>query len=480
MQWETVIGLEVHLQLATKSKIFSGSPTTFGAEPNTQASAVDLAMPGMLPVLNEQAVHYAVKFGLGIGAQIGKRSVFDRKNYFYPDLPKGYQISQFEAPIVGTGSFEILMEDGSTREIGITRAHLEEDAGKSLHEDFHGQSGIDLNRAGTPLLEIVSEPDIRSAAEAVAYLKALHSLVTYLGISDGNMAEGSMRCDVNISLRPAGSETLGTRAEIKNVNSFRFVEKAIHHEFQRQSEILEDGGQIVQETRLYDADKDETRSMRSKEVANDYRYFPEPDLLPVVIDDAYIEAIRASLPELPVDKRHRFTEQYGLGKYDANVLSDSRALADYFEAVVSSCGDAKIAANWVQVELLGQLNRNELDIPDSPVSAENLGGLIQRILDNSISGKIAKQVFDAMWQGEGSADQVIEARGLKQVSDSGELEAMVDEVISGNAAQVQQYLEADEGKRKKLLGFFVGQVMKLSKGQANPKMVNELLAAKLV
>jgi aspartyl-tRNA(Asn)/glutamyl-tRNA(Gln) amidotransferase subunit B len=480
MQWETVIGLEVHLQLATKSKIFSGSPTTFGAEPNTQASAVDLAMPGMLPVLNEQAVHYAVKFGLGIGAQIGKRSVFDRKNYFYPDLPKGYQISQFEAPIVGTGSFEILMEDGSTREIGITRAHLEEDAGKSLHEDFHGQSGIDLNRAGTPLLEIVSEPDIRSAAEAVAYLKALHSLVTYLGISDGNMAEGSMRCDVNISLRPAGSETLGTRAEIKNVNSFRFVEKAIHHEFQRQSDILEDGGQIVQETRLYDADKDETRSMRSKEVANDYRYFPEPDLLPVVIDDAYIEAIRASLPELPVDKRHRFTEQYGLGKYDANVLSDSRALADYFEAVVSSCGDAKIAANWVQVELLGQLNRNELDIPDSPVSAENLGGLIQRILDNSISGKIAKQVFEAMWQGEGNADQVIEARGLKQVSDSGELEAMVDEVISGNAAQVQQYLEADEGKRKKLLGFFVGQIMKLSKGQANPKMVNELLAAKLV
>ena len=480
MQWETVIGLEVHLQLATKSKIFSGAATPFGAEPNTQASAVDLAMPGMLPVLNEQVVHYAVKFGLGIGAQIGKRSVFDRKNYFYPDLPKGYQISQFEAPIVGTGSFEILMEDGSTREIGITRAHLEEDAGKSLHEDFHGQSGIDLNRAGTPLLEIVSEPDIRSAAEAVAYLKALHSLVTYLGISDGNMAEGSMRCDINISLRPVGSQTLGTRAEIKNVNSFRFVEKAIHHEFQRQSDILEDGGQIVQETRLYDADRDETRSMRSKEVANDYRYFPEPDLLPIVIDDAYIEAIRASLPELPVDKRHRFTEQYGLGQYDANVLSDSRALADYFEAVVASCGDAKIAANWVQVELLGQLNRNELGLLDSPVSADNLGGLIQRILDNSISGKIAKQVFEAMWQGEGSADQIIEARGLQQVSDSGELEAMVDEVISGNAAQVQQYLEADEGKRKKLLGFFVGQIMKLSKGQANPQMVNELLAAKLV
>ena len=480
MQWETVIGLEVHLQLATKSKIFSGSPTTFGAEPNTQASAVDLAMPGMLPVLNAQAVHYAVMFGLGIGAHIGKRSVFDRKNYFYPDLPKGYQISQFEAPIVGCGSFEILMEDGSTRDIGITRAHLEEDAGKSLHEDFHGQSGIDLNRAGTPLLEIVSDPDIRNAAEAVAYLKALHSLVTYLGISDGNMAEGSMRCDVNISLRPVGSDTLGTRAEIKNVNSFRFVEKAIRHEIVRQADILEDGGKVVQETRLYDADRDETRSMRSKEVANDYRYFPEPDLLPVIIDDAYIEEIRGQLPELPVEKRHRFTEQYGLGKYDANVLSDSRALADYYEAVVADCGDAKIAANWVQVELLGQLNRSELNITDSPVSAANLGALIQRILDNSISGKIAKQVFEAMWQGEGSADEIIEARGLKQVSDSGALESMVDEVISGNAAQVEQYLAADEAKRKKLVGFFVGQVMKLSKGQANPQMVNQLLAKKLV
>ena len=480
MQWETVIGLEVHLQLATNSKIFSGSPTTFGAQPNSQASAVDLAMPGMLPVLNEKAVSYAVKFGLGIGADIGKRSVFDRKNYFYPDLPKGYQISQFEAPIVGQGSFEILMEDGSTREIGITRAHLEEDAGKSLHEDFHGQTGIDLNRAGTPLLEIVSEPDIRSAAEAVAYLKALHSLVTYLGISDGNMAEGSMRCDVNISLRPAGSSTLGTRAEIKNVNSFRFVEKAIRHETERQADILEDGGNVVQETRLYDADRDETRSMRSKEVANDYRYFPEPDLLPIVIDDAYIDAIRSSLPELPTQKRDRFTAQYGLGNYDANVLADSRALADYFEAVVAQCGDAKIAANWVQVELLGQLNRSELEIEDSPVSALNLGGLIERILDNSISGKIAKQVFEAMWQGEGSADEIIQARGLQQVSDSSELEAMVDEVINGNAAQVEQYLAADEAKRKKLVGFFVGQVMKLSRGQANPQMVNQLLAKKLV
>jgi aspartyl-tRNA(Asn)/glutamyl-tRNA(Gln) amidotransferase subunit B len=480
MQWETVIGLEVHLQLATKSKIFSGSATTFGAPPNTQASAVDLAMPGMLPVLNELAVRYAVKFGLGIGAEIGMRSVFDRKNYFYPDLPKGYQISQFEAPIVGRGTFEILMEDGSVREIGITRAHLEEDAGKSLHEDFHGQTGIDLNRAGTPLLEIVSEPDIRNAAEAVAYLKTLHSLVTYLGISDGNMAEGSMRCDVNISLRPVGSETLGTRAEIKNVNSFRFVEKAIRHEIGRQADILEDGGVVVQETRLYDADRDETRSMRSKEVANDYRYFPEPDLLPIVIDDAYVEAIRESLPELPAQKLQRFVEQYKLSSYDANVLSDSRPLADYFEAVVADCNDAKIAANWVQVELLGQLNRSELDIDESPVSAANLGGLIRRILDNSISGKIAKQVFEAMWQGEGSADEIIEARGLQQVSDSGALESMVDEVISGNAAQVAQYLAADEARRKKLVGFFVGQVMKLSKGQANPQMVNQLLAKKLV
>jgi len=480
MRWEPVIGLEVHLQLATQSKIFSGSPTTFGAEPNTQASAVDLAMPGMLPVLNEQAVCFAVRFGLGIGAEVAKRSVFDRKNYFYPDLPKGYQISQFEAPIVGKGSFDILLEDGSSRSIGITRAHLEEDAGKSLHEDFHGQSGIDLNRAGTPLLEIVSEPEIRSAAEAVAYLKALHSLVTYLGISDGNMAEGSMRCDVNISLRPAGSEKLGTRAEIKNVNSFRFVEKAIRHEIERQSDILDEGGKVAQETRLYDADRDETRPMRSKEVANDYRYFPEPDLLPVLIDDTYIEAIRAALPELPAAKRIRFTQQYGLSQYDANVLADSRALADYFELVVAQCGVAKIAANWVQVELLGQLNRDEHSIGHCPVSAADLGALIRRILDNSISGKIAKQVFESMWQGEGSADAIIAAKGLQQVSDTGALEAIVDEVLGGNAEQVQQYRDADEAKRKKLVGFFVGQVMKLSKGQANPQMVNELLAKKLV
>ncbi len=480
MQWETVIGLEVHLQLATQSKIFSGSDTTFGAPPNTQANAVDLAMPGMLPVLNEQAVRFAVLFGLGIGAEIGMRSVFDRKNYFYPDSPKGYQISQFADPIVGKGVFEVHLEDGTTKEIGITRAHLEEDAGKSLHEDFQGQSGIDLNRAGTPLLEIVTEPDIRNAEEAVAYLKALHTLVTYLGISDGNMAQGSMRCDVNLSLRPVGTEEYGTRAEIKNVNSFRFVEKAIHHEIARQSDILDDGGTIVQETRLYDADKDETRAMRSKEVANDYRYFPEPDLLPVVIDEEYVAALKALLPELPREKRERFSEEFGLSTYDAGVLSANRPLADYFETVAKNCGDPKIAANWVQVELLGQLNSADLDIEHSPVSAQALSGLVSRILDNSISGKIAKQVFEAMWNGEGSAEEIIEAKGLKQVSDTGELEAMVDDVIANNANQVEQYLAADEVKRKKLIGFFVGQIMKVSKGQANPKIVNELLAAKLV
>jgi aspartyl-tRNA(Asn)/glutamyl-tRNA(Gln) amidotransferase subunit B len=419
-------------------------------------------------------------FGLGIGAEIGMRSVFDRKNYFYPDLPKGYQISQFQAPIVGRGSFEIQLEDGSSRRIGITRAHLEEDAGKSLHEDFHGQTGIDLNRAGTPLLEIVSEPDLRSAAEAVAYLKALHSLVTYLGISDGNMAEGSMRCDINISLRRPGSTELGTRAEIKNVNSFRFVEKAIHHETDRQAGILEDGGTVVQETRLYDAERDETRSMRSKEVANDYRYFPEPDLLPVVIDEAFVAELRASLPELPVARRQRFIDAHGLSQYDAGVLSANRALADFYEAVVAGCGDAKIAANWVQVELLGQLNRSDLALADSPVSAAALAGLIRRILDHSISGKIAKQVFEAMWAGEGDAEHIIASRGLQQVSDSGALEALVDEVVNNHPEQRAQYLAADAGKRKKLVGFFVGQVMKLSRGQANPQMVNELLAKKLV
>ena len=479
MSWEIVMGLEVHLQLATQSKIFSGSSTQFGASPNEQADAVDLGMPGMLPVLNEEAVRYAVKFGLGIGARIGERSVFDRKNYFYPDLPKGYQVSQFFAPIVCEGIFEVPLEDGTLFPIRITRAHLEEDAGKSVHDIFTHETGIDLNRAGTPLLEIVTEPDFRSAAQAVAYLKALHSLVTYLGISDGNMAEGSMRCDINISLREKGSETLGTRTEIKNVNSFRFVERAIYSEYERQADILESGGTITQETRLYDAEQNVTRSMRSKEVANDYRYFPEPDLLPIVIDEAYIEAVRATLPELPGAKRQRFIESYGLNDYDAALLVPHHDMADYFEAVVNACDAAKPAANWILGDLSGALNRNEISISESPITAERLAGLITRIEDGTLSSKLAKQVFDAMWDGEGDADDIIAARGLKQVSDSGALEAMVDEVIAKNPDQVAQYRAADEAKRKKLSGFFVGQIMKASQGQANPQMLNALLLQKL-
>ena len=479
MSWEIVMGLEVHLQLATQSKIFSGSSTQFGASPNEQADAVDLGMPGMLPVLNEEAVRYAVKFGLGIGARIGERSVFDRKNYFYPDLPKGYQVSQFFAPIVCEGIFEVPLEDGTLFPIRITRAHLEEDAGKSVHDIFTHETGIDLNRAGTPLLEIVTEPDFRSADQAVAYLKALHSLVTYLGISDGNMAEGSMRCDINISLREKGSETLGTRTEIKNVNSFRFVERAIYSEYERQADILESGGTITQETRLYDAEQNVTRSMRSKEVANDYRYFPEPDLLPIVIDEAYIEAVRATLPELPGAKRQRFIESYGLNDYDAALLVPHHDMADYFEAVVSACDAAKPAANWILGDLSGALNRNEISISESPITAERLAGLITRIEDGTLSSKLAKQVFDAMWGGEGDADDIIAARGLKQVSDSGALEAMVDEVIANNPDQVAQYRAADEAKRKKLSGFFVGQIMKASQGQANPQMLNALLLQKL-
>ena len=479
MSWEIVMGLEVHLQLATQSKIFSGSSTQFGASPNEQADAVDLGMPGMLPVLNEEAVRYAVKFGLGIGARIGERSVFDRKNYFYPDLPKGYQVSQFFAPIVCEGIFEVPLEDGTLFPIRITRAHLEEDAGKSVHDIFTHETGIDLNRAGTPLLEIVTEPDFRSADQAVAYLKALHSLVTYLGISDGNMAEGSMRCDINISLREKGSETLGTRTEIKNVNSFRFVERAIYSEYERQADILESGGTITQETRLYDAEQNVTRSMRSKEVANDYRYFPEPDLLPIVIDEAYIEAVRATLPELPGAKRQRFIESYGLNDYDAALLVPHHDMADYFEAVVSACDAAKPAANWILGDLSGALNRNEISISESPITAERLAGLINRIEDGTLSSKLAKQVFDAMWDGEGDADDIIAARGLKQVSDSGALEAMVDEVIANNPDQVAQYRAADGAKRKKLSGFFVGQIMKASQGQANPQMLNALLLQKL-
>lgn len=479
MQWEIVIGLEIHAQLTTASKIFSGSATTFGAEPNTQASLVDLAMPGTLPVLNAQAVKNAVKFGLAIDAEIGMTNVFARKNYFYPDLPKGYQISQMDLPIVGRGHVDITLDDGTVKRVGVTRAHLEEDAGKSLHEDFQGMSGIDLNRAGTPLLEIVSEPDMRSAKEAVAYARTIHSLVRYLGICDGNMAEGSFRCDCNVSVRPKGQTEFGTRCELKNINSFRFIERAINTEMQRQIELIEDGGKVVQETRLYDPNKDETRSMRSKEEANDYRYFPDPDLLPVVIEPSFVEQVRSELPELPQQKRERFQSEFGLSAYDASVLSASREMADYFEQVQRTCGDAKLAANWVMGELSSLLNKSDIEIDQSPVSAEQLGGMILRIKDNTISGKIAKMVFEAMANGEGDADQIIEARGLKQVTDTGAIEAMLDEVLAANAAQVEQYRASDEAKRGKMFGFFVGQAMKASRGKANPQQVNQLLKQKL-
>ena len=479
MQWEIVIGLEIHAQLTTASKIFSGSDTTFGAEPNTQASLIDLAMPGTLPVLNAQAVKKAVKFGLAIDAEIGMTNVFARKNYFYPDLPKGYQVSQMDLPIVGKGFVDITLDDGTVKRVGVTRAHLEEDAGKSLHEDFHGMSGIDLNRAGTPLLEIVSEPDMRSAREAVAYAKTIHSLVRYLGICDGNMAEGSLRCDCNVSVRPKGQAEYGTRCEIKNVNSFRFIEKAINTEVQRQIELIEDGGKVAQETRLYDPNKDETRSMRSKEEANDYRYFPDPDLLPVIIEPSFIEQVRSELPELPQQKRERFQSEFGLSAYDASVLAATRELADYFEQVQQRCGDAKLAANWVMGELSSLLNKSDLEIDQSPVSAQQLGGMILRIKDNTISGKIAKMVFEAMAAGEGDADQIIEAKGLKQVTDSGAIEAMLDDVLAANAEQLEQYRASDENKRGKMFGYFVGQAMKASKGKANPQQVNQLLKQKL-
>ena len=482
MEWETIIGLEIHCQLATKSKIFSGSNTAFGAEPNTQASLIDLAMPGVLPVLNEDAVQKAVMFGLGINAHIAPRSVFARKNYFYPDLPKGYQISQFELPIVGKGQIEIALSDGTTKIIGITRAHLEEDAGKSLHEDFHGMTGIDLNRAGTPLLEIVSEPDIRSAEEAVAYVKAIHSIVRYLEISDGNMAEGSFRCDVNVSVRLKGEEEFRTRTETKNLNSFKFIEKAIELEVERQIDLYESGkgAQIVQETRLYDGIKNEARSMRTKEEANDYRYFPDPDLLPVEITTEYLERARNSLPELPDQKIERFQNELQLSEYDARVLVADKSLADFFETTLRESGaPAKLAANWVSSEIMGALNKNDLDISESPVTAIQVGGLLKRIQDNTISGKIAKTVFEEMWNSGGSADDIIEAKGLKQVTDSGAIEALVDEVIANNPDQVAQYLAADDNKRKKLVGFFVGQIMKASKGKANPQQVNQILAQKL-
>lgn len=475
MEWEVVIGLEVHVQLSTQTKIFSGASTKFGAAPNTQACAIDLAMPGVLPVFNESALRKAVSFGLAIDAEIGKRSAFDRKNYFYPDLPKGYQITQMDYPIVGMGHIDITLEDGSTKRINVTRAHLEEDAGKSLHEDFEGMSGIDLNRAGTPLLEIVSEPEISNAKEAVAYLKKVHSIITYLGISDGNMSEGSMRCDANVSIRPKGQQELGTRCEIKNVNSFRFVEKAINLEIQRHIEIIEDGGKIVQETRLYDSEKDETRSMRSKEVANDYRYFPEPDLLPVEIDHEYIEAVAVQMPELPDQKRDRFISDYGLTEYDASILAASQSMAAYFEEVSSVCQDAKLSANWVMGDLSAQLNKNNLQVSDSPISSDDLGTLIARIKDNTISGRMAKTVFESMWEGEGSPDQIIEAKGLKQVSDSSAIEGLIDQVLADNPEQLAEY----RGGKDKLFGFFVGQVMKVSKGQANPGQVNNILKEKL-
>jgi aspartyl-tRNA(Asn)/glutamyl-tRNA(Gln) amidotransferase subunit B len=476
MEWETVIGLEIHAQLATRSKIFSGSPTAYGAPPNTQANLVDLGYPGVLPVLNGAAVRMAVKFGLAIGATIAPRSIFARKNYFYPDLPKGYQISQYERPVVEDGTLDIVLEDGSRKTIGITRAHLEEDAGKSLHEGIKGLSGIDLNRAGTPLLEIVSEPDMRSAKEAVAYMKKVHTLVRYLEICDGNMQEGSFRCDANVSVRRKGAHEFGTRTEIKNVNSFRFVEKAINYEVERQIDILEGGGSIVQETRLYDPDRNETRPMRTKEEANDYRYFPDPDLLPLAIDEAFIAGVRGTLPELPDEKAARFTTHYGLSEYDAGVLTASRELADYYESVVKALGgDAKLAANWVMGELAGALNREGVEISASRIDAAALAGLLKRIQDSTISGKIAKEVFEAMWSEGRSSDAIIEARGLRQITDSSAIERAIEAVMAANPSQLADY----RAGKDKLFGFFVGQVMKATQGKANPEKVNELLRTKL-
>jgi aspartyl-tRNA(Asn)/glutamyl-tRNA(Gln) amidotransferase subunit B len=474
--WEVVIGLEIHTQLATKSKIFSGASTAYGAEPNTQACLVDLGYPGVLPVLNKEVVRMAAMFGLAVNATVAQRSVFARKNYFYPDLPKGYQISQYELPIVEHGELFITDADGNDKRIGITRAHLEEDAGKSIHEGLDKSSGIDLNRAGTPLLEIVSEPDIRSAKEAVAYMRKIHTIVRYLGISDGNMQEGSFRCDANVSVRPKGHQAFGTRAEIKNLNSLRFVEKAINFEIERQIELIEDGGEVVQETRLYDSARDETRSMRSKEEANDYRYFPDPDLLPVVITAEYIESVRGQLPELPDAKQQRFVADYDLKKDDAAILTSSRPLADFFEAAAAATdANAQLVANWVVGDLSGALNKDGLDIGESKVTAEDLAGLLTRIHDDTISGKIAKQVFEAMWDGEGSADEVIDARGLKQITDTSAIEAVVEKVIAENPGQVAEY----RGGKDKLIGFFVGQVMKETRGQANPGQVNQILKAKL-
>lgn len=474
--WETVIGLEIHTQLATSSKIFSGASTTYGAAPNTQACLVDLGMPGVLPVVNKNAIKMAIKFGLAVGAKINKRSIFARKNYFYPDLPKGYQISQYEIPIIGQGTIDINLADGTTQTIGITRAHLEEDAGKSLHEDFAGQTGIDLNRAGTPLLEIVSEPDMRSAEQAVAYAKTIHTLVRQLEISDGNMQEGSFRCDVNISIRPTGTHTFGTRTEIKNLNSFRFIERAINCEVARQIAVLENGGHILQETRLFDDNLNQTRSLRSKEEAHDYRYFPDPDLLPVEFDDEFIDEIRITLPELPQAKLTRLQTEYGISTDDANILINDNELARFFETTAKNSHNNKMAASWVMVELLGYLNRNSLTIELSPVTALDLADLIKKITNGDISNRQAKEVFEAMCNNEGTPAAIIAARGLKQMSDTSELEAIISKIINDNPNQVAQY----KAGKEKLFGFFVGQTMKATKGQANPATVNEILKKTLV
>ena len=473
--WEAVIGLEIHVQLATNSKLFSGASTHFGALPNTQACNVDLALPGVLPVLNAEVLKMAVKLGKALNANINTPTSFARKNYFYPDSPKGYQISQMDKPIVEDGFLDIELEDGSSKKIGITRAHLEEDAGKSLHEDFEGQSGIDLNRAGTPLIEIVSEPDISSPAEAVAYLKSIHSIIRYLEISDGNMAEGSMRCDANVSVRKIGSKELGTRTETKNVNSFRFVEKAIQYEIERQIHEIETGNTITQETRLYDSQLNTTRPMRTKEFANDYRYFPEPDLLPVVLEDKFIEEVLKEMPEMPDEKKCRFVNEYDLSEYDSSLLAADKDLADFFEIVSKTSKAAKLSANWVMGELSAELNKENLTIQDSKIKAKQLGQLIIRIEDTTISGKIAKEVFEKMWSTGDEVDAIIEKEGLQQVTDLSEIESMVNKVIDGNPDQLKQYLAGKD----RLFGFFVGQVMKESQGKANPAQVNQILKERL-
>ena len=474
MNWETVIGLEIHVQLNTRSKIFSGSSTAFGAAPNSQANVVDCAMPGALPVLNREVVKKAIKLGLALGATINQKNVFDRKNYFYPDLPKGYQISQLDLPIVEHGQLEIVVGD-EVKLINVTRAHMEEDAGKSIHDEFEEYTGIDLNRAGTPLLEVVSEPEMRSAADAVAYAKAMHTLVTWLDICDGNMAEGSFRIDANVSVRPKGQQEFGTRCEIKNLNSFRFLEQAINYEVQRQIELIEDGGKVVQQTRLFDPNKGETRAMRSKEDAHDYRYFPDPDLLPVFITEDMLNSTKASMPELPKEMAARFIKQYGVSDYDARLLTTSRLQADWFEQAANFCGQGKLLANWILGELSAALNKNSLDIAQSPINAERLAGLISRIADNTLSNKLAKQVFEAMWNTDLSADEIIERDGLKQMTDTDAIEKIIDEVLANNQKSVEEF----KAGKEKAFNALVGQVMKASRGKANPQQVQTLLRNKL-